>query len=111
MLWKHDIQKDYVVLRLLCKIDRLFAVISSVYFHSVLFQTETDAFHDQFFIINHQNLCHVLTYSLYCNIFFYFLKGRVLDARHLQDIFYFCKTACFLPITDDILRPGCPDAL
>ena len=62
-------------------------------------------------IINHQNLCHVLTYSLYCNIFFYFLKGRVLDARHLHDIFYFCKTTCFLPVTDDILRPGCPDAL
>ena len=106
MLWKHDIQKDYVVLRLLCKIDRLFAVKRAVYFHSVLFQTETDAFHDQFFIINHQNLCHVLTYSLYCNVFFYFLKGRVLDSRHFHDIFNFRKTAGLLPVPDDVLCPG-----
>ena len=55
---KHDIQKNHVILPFFCPLDRLITVVSTVHLISILFQTEADSLHDQFFIINYQNSCH-----------------------------------------------------
>ena len=48
---KHHIQQNQIILTLLCVLQCLFPVICTIYFHTFLFQAETDSFHDQFFII------------------------------------------------------------
>ena len=52
-LRKHQVQKDNIVFILLCLLNRFFSVISTVNFHTVLFQIKTDSFYDQFLVINY----------------------------------------------------------
>jgi len=50
-LRQHQVQKDNVVFILLRLLHRFFSIVSTVHFHSVLFQIKADSFYDQFFVI------------------------------------------------------------
>ena len=50
-LRKHHIKKYNIILFFSCHTQSFFAVICTVNFHAVLFQTEADSFYDQFLII------------------------------------------------------------
>ena len=54
-LRQHQIQKDNIIFFIFCFLYCLFSIISAVYLHTILLQTKTDSFYDQFLIIYYQN--------------------------------------------------------
>ena len=53
-LWKHQVQKNYIVLSCLGFFQSFLSVIGTVHFHSILLQTETKSLDNQFLIIYYQ---------------------------------------------------------
>ena len=49
-------KKDNIIFFIFCFLYCLFSIISAVYLHTILFQTKTDSFYDQFLIIYYQNI-------------------------------------------------------
>ena len=50
-----------MIMDILAYPSRLLGRFDRINLHSILLQAETDALHDQFFIIYNQNLCHLLS--------------------------------------------------
>ena len=63
VFWKHDIQKNHIILFSFYHLKCFLTVVCAVNLHAVLLQAEADSFYDQFFIINYKNfLCHFFSF-------------------------------------------------